>query len=364
MLRLSPAQARRIAIRAQLLDARRPAGVVETVEDLVAVALDPTATIARSADLILWSRIGWPYQPADLVRAMEEDRVVFEWGGFCRPMSDLALFVPLMRAGLPYRDARDWLVANDRFRRDVLAQLAERGPLHPAEIPDTAQVSWRSSGWTHSRNSSQMLEMLLKTGEVAVAARDAKGRLFDLAERIYPPDPPLLGAEEAAALRAERRLASLGIARAKGVAQPGEPIDVGTVGRTAVVDGVDGEWQVDPASVALVEDFQPRTALLSPLDRLVFDRDRLRELFGYEYVLEMYKPAAQRRWGYFALPILHGDRLIGKLDAKADRKSGVLRVNAVHEDFAWESDAAAAVADEIESLAEWLGLTVLGLAED
>ncbi len=77
-------------------------GVVETVDDLVAVALDPTAAIAPSADLILWSRIGWPYQPADLVRAMEEDRVVFEWGGFCRPMSDLALFVPLMRAGLPY----------------------------------------------------------------------------------------------------------------------------------------------------------------------------------------------------------------------------------------------------------------------
>jgi len=205
VLQLTPAQARRIAIRAQLLDARRPAGVVETVEDLVAVALDQTAAIAPSADLILWSRIGWPYQPPDLVRAMEEDRVVFEWGGFCRPMSDLALFLPLMRAGLPYRDARDWLVANDRFRRDVLAQLTERGPLHPAEIPDTAQVSWRSSGWTHSRNSSQMLEMLLKTGEVAVAGRDAKGRLFDLAERIYPADIPHLDAEEAAALRAERR---------------------------------------------------------------------------------------------------------------------------------------------------------------
>ena len=209
-----------------------------------------------------------------------------------------------------------------------------------------------------------MLEMLLKTGEVAVAGRDAKGRLFDLAERVYPPDLPALGAEEAAALRAERRLSSLGIARAKGVAQPSEPIDVGTVGRTAVVDGVDGEWQVDPASVSLVDDFVPRTALLSPLDRLVFDRDRLRELFGYEYVLEMYKPAAQRRWGYFALPILHGDRLIGKLDAKADRKGGVLRVHAVHEDFAWDADAAAAVADEIQSLAEWLGLAVQGLAED
>jgi uncharacterized protein YcaQ len=101
-----------------------------------------------------------------------------------------------------------------------------------------------------------------------------------------------------------------------------------------------------------------RTALLSPFDRLIHDRARTTELFGFEYVLEMYKPAAKRRWGYFALPILHHDRLVGKLDATADRKAGVLRVNAIHQDTPFTRAIAAAVDDEIEALAAWLGLTV------
>jgi uncharacterized protein len=105
---------------------------------------------------------------------------------------------------------------------------------------------------------------------------------------------------------------------------------VGDAGEPATVEGVKGDWRVDPAY--LDGDFEGRTALLSPFDRLVHDRTRAEELFGFEYTLEVYKPAAKRRWGYFALPILHHDRLVGKLDASADRKSSLLRVNAIHED--------------------------------
>ena len=94
---------------------------------------------------------------------------------------------------------------------------------------------------------------------------------------------------------------------------PIEPVDVGDAGEPAVVEGVKGEWRVDPA--ALGADFEGRTALLSPFDRLVYDRRRAEELFEFEYTLEMYKPAAKRRWGYFALPVLHDDRLVGKVDA-------------------------------------------------
>ena len=137
-----------------------------------------------------------------------------------------------------------------------------------------------------------------------------------------------------------------------------EPYDLGEIGEVAVVEGVEGEWRVDPAALAAGDGFSPRTALLSPFDRLVFDRKRLTELFGYEYLLEMYKPAAQRRWGYFALPILHSDRFIGKLDAKADRKAGLLRVHAVHEDLPFSEETSAAVYSEIERLAHWLGLEV------
>jgi uncharacterized protein YcaQ len=135
-----------------------------------------------------------------------------------------------------------------------------------------------------------------------------------------------------------------------------EPVHVGEAGEPAVVEGVKGEWRVDPTY--LDGAFKGRTALLSPFDRLIHDRVRTEELFEFEYTLEMYKPAAKRRWGYFALPILHGDQLVGKLDATADRKAGELRVNAIHEDVSFTPALAKAVRKEVDDLAAWLGLDV------
>jgi uncharacterized protein YcaQ len=146
-------------------------------------------------------------------------------------------------------------------------------------------------------------------------------------------------------LRHERLLGALGIARTRVVGRAGEP---------AVVTGVPGVWRVDP--MQLDDEFEGRTALLSPLDRLVFDRKRMAELFEFDYQLEMYKPAAQRRWGYYALPILYGDRLVGKLDATADRQIGVLHVDAIHQDVPFTKAMTAAITSEIRDLAAWLNL--------
>ena len=123
------------------------------------------------------------------------------------------------------------------------------------------------------------------------------------------------------------------------------------------VEGIRGTWRVDPVQLERVnEPLEGRTALLSPLDHLVFDRKRIAELFDYEYLLEMYKPTAKRRWGYWAMPILHGDELIGKLDATADRKAGVFRVNAIHPDTEITPAMEAAIDAELHDLADWLGL--------
>ena len=136
-----------------------------------------------------------------------------------------------------------------------------------------------------------------------------------------------------------------------------EPAVVGEAGEPAVVEGVRGEWRVEPSLLELLgEPFDGRAALLSPFDRLVHDRTRAEELFEFEYQLEMYKPTAKRRWGYFALPVLFGDRLVGKVDAKADRKAGVLVVNAVHQDTPFTPAMAAEIDQEIAGLAAWLGL--------
>ena len=319
--------------------------------------VDPTAAIAPSADLVAWSRLGSAYRPDHLRQALEQDRTLFEHNALVRPMSDVGLYLAGAADQPSYERSRVWLRANDRFRRDVLKLLGASGPLASRDIPDTAAVPWASTGWTDNRNVTRMLELLMARGEVAISGRVGRERIWDLAERVYPSDVTVPPVEEAERIKNERRLAGLGIARARATKMPVEPIDVGEAGEPAVVEGVKGEWRVDPA--ALGRDFEGRTALLSPFDRLVHDRARAQELFDFEYVLEMYKPAAGRRWGYFALPVLHGDRLVGKVDAVADRKASVLRVNAIHEDVEFTPAITRGVQAELKDLAGWLGLDTI-----
>ncbi|GIG61865.1 hypothetical protein Lfu02_62370 [Longispora fulva] len=361
---LSRVDARRIAVRAQLLDGPRPTGALDPTElpdmvrHLTLLQIDLVEAVAPSADLVAWSRLG-PDAPAEL-RAALKDRTLLELRGMIRPAEDVALYRAEMAEWpgpgelVAWRESqRDWVLANDACRRDILARLDASGPLVSGEIPDTCAVPWKSSGWNNNRNVGQLLDLMVLRGEVAVAGRRGRDRLWDLASRVYP-DDPAVPTGEALRVRAERRLRSLGIARARAAETPVEPGDVGEVGEPAVIEGVKGVWRVDPAQLG--QPFTGRAALLSPHDRLVYDRKRMVELFEFDYQLEMYKPVAQRRWGYYALPILSGDRLVGKLDATADRRSGVLRVDAVHQDEAFDKDVSAAVDEEIEDLARWLHL--------
>ena len=352
--RLTKQQARQIAVRAQLLDASQPMDLVSTVKHLTMLQIDPTAAIAPSADLVSWSRLGSSYRPSDLKAALEDDRTLFEMNAVIRPMRDLGLYLAGASEWPPYDEQRTWLHDNDRFRHDLLDRLASSGPLSSRDIPDTSAVPWPSSGWTNNRNVTQMLEFLMMRGEVAVSGRIGRERVWDLAERVYPPEIDVPSVEEAARRTNELRLSSLGIARRKTTAMPVERVDVGQAGEPAVVEGVKGEWRIDPS--ALTDDFEGRTALLSPFDRLVYDRVRAMQLFDFEYTLEMYKPPAQRRWGYYALPILFQDRLVGKVDAAADSGAPVLRVKAIHEDVPFTRAMTTAVRAELDQLAAWLGL--------
>ncbi len=361
---LTQDEARRLAVRAALLAQDRPADVLDAARRLTMLPLDRTRAVAPAAELVLWCRLGPTYRPGQLDDAVAAQQVV-EVGGALRPVEDVALYRAEMAAWPspgPWKEWHhrlyDWVKDNEAARIDVLERLRRDGPLQLSALPDRCVRPWQSTGWNDGKNTRMMVAQMVQRGEVAVAGRDDGERVYDLAERVYldEPVPPLAEAE---AERDRRRLQALGIARAGAVYQQGEPVGAGEAGEPAVVEGVRGRWRVHPDALAALDRPLPeRTTLLAPFDILLHDRKRMAELLGFDYTLEMFKPKAKRRWGYYALPVLHGDRLVGKVDAQADREVGELLVHAIHEDEPFNEDLHTALDDVIGDLANHLGLAV------
>jgi len=342
-----------------MLDADRPGDVVEVVESIGRLKIDPTAVIAPCEHTMLWSRIGWQYEPAHLKKAVESDRLVFEFNGtFVAGTLMPYLRTVLREKGLLYPGYRAWFDANQKFSKDVLARLRSDGPLPASQIDDTHQVAANSdSGWSGPNQVPRMLEALELQGLVAVSARQGRTRVWDLAERVHPPDMPEYTREEAELALESSRLRALGIARYNTASSR-----IKNVGEPVTVEGSTWKWRVDPEALAAL-DLDPggRAAILNPYDGMLFDRARILELFDFDYKLEQFTPKAKRVYGYFTHPILVGDRFVGLLDAALDKKKENLVVTAVHEAAPFDDDDTEMVRAEIHELAEWLGVGLLGL---
>ena len=338
---VSTDEARRIAVRAQLLDGSQ-AGVLETVRRLGYLQIDPISTVAPPQHLVLFSRLGAAYDRAELDRLLWDERELFEWGAFIRPIEDW----PLIRArsrrrwgGVAWeRHALEFLQENAKFRRYVLRELERRGPLPSRELAHDLLATPRTDHrWWGSRKVTLMLEILHGRGEIAVAGRQGKQRLWDLTERVFPETERIL-LRDAERLLGERRRRALGVWLER------------------------GEWHVHPeATDGPVPD---RVTVLSPFDRLIHDRDRAEALFGFHYRLEMYVPKAKREFGYYVLPILCDGHLIGRIEPVFDRKAGVLRVNGVWAQPDAPADTGADIGAGLRELAGWLGAATITVGKN
>jgi uncharacterized protein YcaQ len=374
------AVARQIAAHASMLGAgtELPAdgeGMLRVVRHFGSLQLDPTRTVERTHLLVLWSRLG-AYDRGEIDRVLWRERRLLEHNAFLVPIERL----PELRyeAG-PWINRWDgvstWIEANRAFHDAILDQLRDRGPLQSRDIDDSKLVEgWRSSGWTHGKNTTRMLEFMAKALEVLVAGRQGQERLWDLAERVIPPDAPTRTLDDEA--YSERRLDEA--MRRFGVADLREiktrtywvPKDVlpRTIerfveeGRLIPVDmprsGPKRPAWATPAALEIADSVATsRTTLLSPFDPLVYDRERADQVFDFEYKLEMYVPRGERRFGHFTLPVLHDNLLVARLDSYVDRKTGALVVNRLH----WENGAtpapgtARAVDEAIAELARFVG---------
>ncbi len=320
---VSVEEARRIAVRAQLLDGSAT-GILDTVRRIGFLQIDPISTVAPPQRLVLWSRLG-PYDVAELDRLLWDEKKLFEWNAYIRPIEDL----PLIRARMRRRTGKyvwerrgtEFLQTNAAYKRYVLKELERRGPLLSRELDDDSVRTWKSHGWYGSRNTSVMLDILHGRGVVAVVGRRNGQRLWDLAERWYP-ETETVSLREADRLLAEKRFRALGI--------------------RLTANG----WEAHPeATEGAVPD---RVTFLSPFDRLIHDRDRAEALFDFRYRLEMYVPKAKREFGYYVLPILVGGRIVGRIEPRFDRKTKTLEVLGAWGDTSRADEA-------IASLAAFLG---------
>jgi len=320
-------------VRAQLLDGSAT-DVLSTVRHLGFLQLDPISTVAPPQHLVLWSRLGSAYDRAELDRLLWEERKLIEWNAFLWPAEDL----PLLRARMRRKDRpRDrwldeYLREHAAFRRYVLRELDRRGPLLSREIDDHVGMKREDHRWWGSRKMGLMLQILNARGQVAVVGRRGKQRVWDLAERWYPETERIPWAKAKREID-EKRFRSLGVKLERGrllVHPEAEDVPAGK-----------------------------RITFLSPFDRLVHDRNRAEALWGFYYRLEMYVPKAKREYGYYVLPILRGDRVIGRIEPVHDRKAGELYVLGT-----WWEDGVKPVSLQapLRNLARFLGarLTVPG----
>jgi uncharacterized protein len=395
----SPRAVRRLAVTKQHLSGKvgRPPNsrsLLRLVRDLGCVQLDPLNVVAPSHLLVLWSRLG-PFDPADLETLLWKDRSLFEYWGHQASIvvtEDYPLYYGMMRR-LPGSTPRDWtersvkkddrwLRVHSELREYVLRELKERGPLLSRQFRHPTASKRRGAGWSSSGDLPSVLQLLFLRGEVMVAGRFGRQRMWDLPERCLPTWVARIErtVEEVQYEAVQRALRSLGVASAVEIRYHflrnryphlSKTIER-LVGESKLlrVESAAGsgspERYIHTKDLPLLEtvesdDWQARTTLLSPFDNLICDRARTERVFDFRFRFEAYVPPADRQFGPYVLSILHGDRLIGRIDPLLDRKKKRLLIKSVHaeKNAPKEREVARGIGEAVDGLASFLGVTTV-----
>jgi uncharacterized protein YcaQ len=382
--KISIQMARNVMLAAQGLGQSpdRPAvkaDVFEAIRRMHLLQIDTIHVVARSPYLVLWSRLG-DYQPEWLDELLAEGALFEYWAhAMCfLPIADYPLYRRRMLdaiqdKGWPVGWAVEWSKEHPEVMEQVRSHLRENGAVRSIEFENK---NHSSGGWWNWKEEKEALEAMLLTGEVMIARRQNFQRVYELRERLLPDwqDDAVPSSEEFRRTLALRSVSALGVAFSawvpdyfrlpkKGMPERLEMLAQEGRLRRVEVEGFEGSAYIHPDRVDLVEKAASGgleltlTTLLSPFDPLVWDRQRARELFDFDYTIECYTPAAKRRYGYFTLPILHRGQLVGRLDPKAHRAQGVFEIKALYLEpgVPVSEELVAGLAAALHRLAAWHG---------
>jgi hypothetical protein len=345
--------------------------VLAAIRRMGALQIDSIHVVARSPYLVLWSRLG-DYDPAWLDELLEEGALFEYWShAMCfLPAEDYPLYRRFMLDGARrWGDAAGWVRGHADLAEQVLSRIRQEGGLRSADFKDTIKPP---GGWWNWKDEKVALECLFILGELMIARRQNFQRVYDLRERVLNGwDDGTLGAnvpsqEEVMRIQTLRAVQALGVARADWVPDYYRLPKTGNLARLEAlaqdgllrrveIEGLLGPAYLDPEA-APVDQLQV-TSVLSPFDPLVWDRKRLKDLFGFDYTIEVYTPVEKRSFGYFTMPILHRGELVGRLDPKAHRAEGLFEVRALGLEPGVEAtdDLVAGLGAALRRLAAWHG---------
>jgi hypothetical protein len=374
---IDPVHARRFIISKQHLDAQERPPMLDMIRDLGCLQLDPIRKVERTHLLVLWSRLG-NYDVEDLEKLRWEERSLFEYWAHAASLvltEDYPIHAVYMREAT--KNISEWIDEHDLhdLRKHILKRLGEDGALGTNDFEDEQLTSETFSGWTNGRAVNRLTERMWTMGEVMPVMRRGNQRKWALSENFFPERTPRkeLDSYQASYQSLQRAIKALGVAGGKKqinyhftryrywhfnevmkqLLKEEKIIPV-------KIDDCSGDWYIHTDDLPLLEkiekgDWQPKTTLLSPFDNLICDRDRTELIWDFFFRIEIYVPQKDRQFGYYVLPILHGDDLIGRIDMAMDRKANILQAIST---YAEENAPASAVNDirkAVQSLADFLG---------